>query len=178
MEAAGFLGPRTPAGGGAPRGRLEVLPPRFSTNDFRGRLMSNRDLGRGLLLAAIALGFGCGSLRYPIGSFGHAGPGLFPLMVSGLLLVIAVLTIVRSRFVEPVPLDARLRNIGLVLLSLCAFALVSTFLDMTAGIVALVFIAAAAGGSYSVARNMKIAIGLIAIAFAFQALLGLNLPLL
>jgi hypothetical protein len=85
---------------------------------------------------------------------------------------------VRSRFVEPVPLDARLRNIGLVLLSLCAFALVSTFLDMTAGIVALVFIAAAAGGSYSVARNMKIAIGLIAIAFAFQALLGLNLPLL
>ena len=40
------------------------------------------------------------------------------------------------------------------------------------------FIAGFAGSSYSVVRNLKICAGLLAIAFAFQKLLGLNLPLL
>ena len=49
---------------------------------------------------------------------------------------------------------------------------------MTAGIAALVFIAALGGrAKHSVVPNMKIAAGLIAVAFAFQKLLGLNLPL-
>jgi hypothetical protein len=48
---------------------------------------------------------------------------------------------------------------------------------MIAGIVFLVFVAAAAGTSYSVMRNIKIAGGLIAIALLFQKGLGLQLPL-
>ena len=140
--------------------------------------MNDRNLVRGLFLAAIALTFGLGSLRYGVGRLSHAGPGLFPLMVSALLLLIAVATIVRSRFAKPVPLNINLRNIGLLLLGLTGFALVSKFVNMTAGIVAMVFIAALAGSSsYSVVRNLKICAGLIAVAFAFQKLLGLNLPL-
>ena len=69
-------------------------------------------------------------------------------------------------------------NIALLLGALCAFALISKALNMTAGVAALVFIAALAGrAKYSVVRNLKIAAGLIAVAFAFQKLLGLNLPL-
>jgi len=41
----------------------------------------------------------------------------------------------------------------------------------------MVFLTAFAGTSYSVVRNIKIAVGLIAVAYAFQRLLGLNLPL-
>ena len=41
----------------------------------------------------------------------------------------------------------------------------------------MVFCSSLAGTSYSVVRNLKISAGLVAMAFAFQKLLGLNLPL-
>jgi len=139
--------------------------------------MNDRNLVRGLFLMMISLGFGLGALQYSVGSLGRAGPGLFPFMVSCLLFLIGVVTVVRSRFVEAVPLDVSMKNIGLVMLGLCGFAVVSKFVNMTVGIVFMVFVATLAGTSYSWKRNLKICAGLIAIAFAFQKLLGLNLPL-
>jgi hypothetical protein len=137
----------------------------------------DRNLARGLFLAAISLAFGLGALRYPVGHFASAGPGLFPLMVSCLLFVIALVTIVQSRYVPRVPIRINLKNISLLLLALCGFALLSRLLNMMAGIVFMVFVASLAGTSYSWVRNVKVAAGLIAVAFAFQKLLGLNLPL-
>lgn len=58
--------------------------------------MNDRNLVRGVFLLAIALAFGLGSLRYQIGSLSRPGPGLFPLLVSSLLLLVALATIVRS----------------------------------------------------------------------------------
>jgi len=140
--------------------------------------MNDRNLVRGLVLMVISLAFGLQALRYPIGDFARAGPGLFPLMVSCLLLLIGVSTVVRSRFVERVHLDFQMKNISIILASLCGFALISHFLNMTVGIAFMVFCASFAGSSaYSVMRNLKIAAGLIAVAFAFQKLLGFNLPL-
>ena len=139
--------------------------------------MNDQNLVRGLVLVAISLTFGLASLRYPIGDFSRAGPGLFPLIVASLLLLIGVITVVRSRFVERVPLDFNLKNIAIILGSLCAFAVVSEYVNMIAGIVVMVFCASFAASSYSVVRNIKVCAGLIAFAFAFQKLLGLNLPL-
>ena len=126
---------------------------------------------------AISLTFGLEAARYPTGSFSRPGAGMFPLMVSGLLFLIGVTTVVRSRFVERVKLDFSLKNIALILLSLCGFALVSEHVNMIAGIVFMVFCASFAASSYSVLRNLKICAGLIAVALAFQKLLGFNLPL-
>jgi hypothetical protein len=139
--------------------------------------MNDRNLVRGLFLIAISLVFGLQSLRYPIGQFSRAGPGLFPLMVSCLLFLIGLITAVRSRFVERVHLDFNLKNIAIILSSLCGFAVLSEHLNMIVGIAFMVFCAAFAGTSYSVGRNLKVVAGLIAMAFAFQKLLGLNLPL-
>ncbi|MFI4930549.1 MAG: tripartite tricarboxylate transporter TctB family protein [Burkholderiales bacterium] len=140
--------------------------------------MNDRNLVRGLFIMAIALVFGLGSLRYSIGQFSRAGAGLFPLLVSSLLFLIGLVSVVRSRFVERVHLSFNLKNIALILLSLCGFAVISEHLNMVAGIAAMVFCASFAGAaSYSVARNLKISAGLIAVAFAFQKLLGFNLPL-
>ena len=56
--------------------------------------------------------------------------------------------------------------------------MISEYLNMILGIVFMVFCASFAGtSSYSVVRNLKISAGLIAVALAFQKLLGLNLPL-
>lgn len=139
--------------------------------------MIDRNLARGLVLSATALAFGLGALNYPIGDFSRAGPGLFPLLVSALLLVIGIATIVRSRLVAPEPLGFSFRNIGLLIGALCCFAIVSKVLDMAIGIAVMVFVASFAGTSRSWIRSAKIAAGLIAMAFAFQKLLGLNLPL-
>ncbi len=138
----------------------------------------NRSLARGLFLAAVALFFGLGALRYPIGRMDHAGPGLFPLMISVLLGLVALATIVRGVVSGGPGLDFQVKNIGLILGALCAFSLVSRFLNMSAGIVVMVFIATAAGSNYSWKRNIVISIGLLTIAFVFQKFLGLNLPLL
>jgi hypothetical protein len=139
--------------------------------------MTDRNLVRGLFLVAISLVFGIGALQYRLGHFDRAGPGLFPLLVSSLLLLIGIATIVRSRFLERVPLVFNFRNIAIILASLCGFAFVSEHFKMIAGIVFMVFCASFAGTSYSVVRNLKISAGLVAVALAFQKLLGFNLPL-
>ena len=127
---------------------------------------------------AISLAFGLQALRYPIGDFSRAGPGLFPAMVSGILLLIGVATVVRSFFVDPVRLSINFRNIAIILGSLCGLALISTYVNMIAGIVFMVFFSALASSSgYSWVRNVKISLGLVAMALALQKLLGLNLPL-
>jgi hypothetical protein len=140
--------------------------------------MNNLNLVRGLFLMAIALIFGSASLMYNVGQFSRSGPGLFPLLVSCLLFVIGLTTLVRSLYVTPVPVNYNIKNIALVLLGLCGFGVLSQHANMIAGIVFLVFCSAFAGTSYSVLRNLKISAGLIAIAFAFKNLLGLQLPLL
>ncbi|MEO8152107.1 MAG: tripartite tricarboxylate transporter TctB family protein [Rhizobacter sp.] len=139
--------------------------------------MNDRNLVRGLFLMAISLAFGLQSLNYQIGQFSHAGPGLFPLVVSCLLFVIGVITVVRSRFEERTKLNFNFKNIGLIMASLCGFALISAHVNMILGITFMVFCSAFAGTSYSVVRNLKVSAGLIAVAFAFHKLLGLNLPL-
>jgi hypothetical protein len=140
--------------------------------------MNNMNLFRGLFLIAFALIFGGTALTYNIGQFSRSGPGLFPLLVSCMLLAIGIVTVVRSRFVPPVPISHNYKNIAVILASLCAFAVVSQHINMLLGIVVLVFCATYAGTNYSVLRNVKITAGLVGVAFIFKDLLGLNLPLL
>ncbi|HXD40458.1 MAG TPA: tripartite tricarboxylate transporter TctB family protein [Ramlibacter sp.] len=140
--------------------------------------MNDRNLLRGLFVMAISLIFGVASLRYPMGEFSRAGPGLFPLTVSCLLFLIGLTIVVRSRFVEHVHVELNLKNIVIILASLGSFALISEHVNMIAGIVSMVFCASIAGtASYSVMRNLKVAAGLVAVALVFQRLLGFNLPL-
>ena len=126
---------------------------------------------------AIALLFGLLAFNYKIGHLSRSGPGLLPLMVSCFLFFIGVLSVVRSHFDAPVPLSYNVKNIALVLLSLCGFAIASHYINMIVGIIFMVFCSTFAGTSYSVMRNIKISVGLIAVAFAFKQFLGLNLPL-
>ena len=140
--------------------------------------MINRNLVRGIFLMGLALVFGLPAIGYSLGTFIRAGPGLFPFMVSVILFAIGVISVVRSRLVPPEPMDFQVRNISIILGSLCGFAILSHYLNMIVGIVFLVFCSGFAGTSYSVVRNIKITVVLIAIAFAFQKLLGVSLPLL
>jgi Tripartite tricarboxylate transporter TctB family len=139
--------------------------------------VNNRNLLKGLFLIAIAMAFGIGSLNYPIGSLDHAGPGMFPLLVSALLFLVGVAMVVRSRALQGIPMQFNLKNIAIIMAALCGFALLSEFVNMIVGIVFLVFCATFTGTSYSVMRNFKIAAVLVGIALALKLLLGVQLPL-
>ena len=139
--------------------------------------MIDRNLARGLFLMAISAAFGLTALKYPIGDFGRAGPGLFPAIVSSMLFLIGVATVIRSRFVDKGRLELNYRNISLILGSLIAFAVVTLLVNMLAAVVVMVFVSTIAGKNYSWKRNVKISIGLCLMAFVFAKFLGMNLPL-
>ena len=139
--------------------------------------MMNQQLLKGLVLCGVALLFGLPTLGYRMGNFTRPGPGLFPLIISGILMAIGVAIILRSRFVERKPMDFKLKNIALIMLSLGGFALLSDKFNMLAGILFLVFVSGLAATTYSVVRNIKVAAGLIGIAFVLERFLGLNLHL-
>ena len=141
--------------------------------------LNNLNFVRGLFLMAIAALFGLTATRYAVGAFSRSGPGLFPIIVSGMLFLLGLVTLVQSHYIDPVPLDAKVKNIGIILLSLCGVVLISQHINMTAGIVFLVFFTALAGNTpYSVVRNLKVTAGLLVVAVLFKTLLGLNLPLI
>lgn len=140
--------------------------------------LSNRNVVRGLFIMLIALVFGGAAFRYPLGTLSRSGPGLFPLMISGALFVVGLATVLRARFAEREVLNYNFKNIFIIMVALCGFVLVSHLVNMLLGIVFLVFVSTIAGTSYSVVRNVKISVGLCAVAFGFKYLLGLSLPLL
>ena len=84
--------------------------------------MVNQNVGRGVLLIAVSLFFLVQAPRLTIGSLSRPGPGLFPVMVASGLLFLALVMIVRSRFIEAVPLDFHFRNIALIAGALLCFA--------------------------------------------------------
>jgi hypothetical protein len=139
--------------------------------------MINQNTGRGLLLAAVALLFLFQAPSYTIGSLSRPGPGLFPVIVAGALLIIGIAIIVRSRFIESVPLDFRIRNIALIAASLVGFVLVSEYVNMFAGIAVMVTMASLASDDFSIPRTAAIIVVLCLVAVAMKKGLGVQLPL-
>lgn len=139
--------------------------------------MINQNVGRGLLLGAVALFFLVQAPGLRIGSLARPGPGLFPFMVASLLVIIAIVMLVRSRFIEAVPFDFRFRNIALVAASLLCFALVSEYVNMFAGIAVMATMVSLASADFSIRRAATIAGVLCLVAFAMKRLLGVQLPL-
>lgn len=139
--------------------------------------MINQNIGRGVLVGLVALLFLVQAPRYTIGSLVRPGPGLFPVLIAGLLLVIAVIIIVRSYFLEAVPFDFHFRNIALIAAALISFALVSQFVNMIAGIIVMTTMASYASEDFSIPRTATIAGALCLVAVAMKKLLGVQLPL-
>jgi len=140
--------------------------------------MNNLNLVRGVFLVAISLAFGLTSFGYKIGDFSRAGPGLFPAVVSGLLFLIGIASVIKARYVKPVPIDYNFRNIVIIIVSLAGFAFISEHINILVGIFFLAFSASYAGRNNSLKRNIKICIGLSLVACGFKFLLHLNLPLI
>ena len=141
-------------------------------------MWTNRKVMRGLALIAIALFFGLQASQLQLGTLARAGAGLFPMMVSVAVGLIGLVMLVQARFEAAEPMGFDLKNIAIIMAALIGFVQIAQHLNVIAAIVYLVFVSGFAAADYSLARNLKISLALIAIAAAFHYLLGLNLPLL
>ena len=130
---------------------------------------------RGGFLAFIGLVFGLNALRYPIGGLDRPGPGLFPLIVSAAILLLAIATLAGSKAAPGERLALRGRNIAILVAALGGFVIASHVVDMAAGIIVLVFIAGLAARTPSTKRSAILAAVLVVVALGFERLLGLRL---
>jgi Tripartite tricarboxylate transporter TctB family len=136
--------------------------------------MNSVQLWRSVLLLAIAALFGWQTLQLNIGSFTRPGAGLFPALVSGLLALIAITMLIKSRFEAAEPVNLSLRSITFVILGIIGFAILAHW-SVIPAVIFLVFVSSLAGTDFSVMRCVQLSIALIAIAAAFRYGLGLNL---
>jgi len=139
--------------------------------------MRDRNLLKGVFLMGIALTFGLGALKYPIGHLERAGPGFFPLLVSAILFLLGLGMAVRARFRQRVPMEFHVRNLAVIMASLVGFAVFSRYVNMSVGIAFLVFVSALAGTTFSWKRSAALTVALVIIAVIFERGLGLQLHL-
>jgi len=155
---------------------------------YRQRLYS------GLLFMAIGLAFGWGAVsRYPIGTAASMGPGYFPLLLSGVLLLLglaAVLQALRLRGRQPRELDASaprhaLKPVIFILLANIAFGVLLTGIPalgipaqgLVISIYAVTFIASMAGEEHCHGQTFVLATVLAAGCYLiFIQGLGLTVP--
>lgn len=60
-----------------------------------------KDLLAGMIFVGFGLAFGSASLNYDIGTAFRMGPGYFPLVLSGVIVVLGVIILVQSFFAGP-----------------------------------------------------------------------------
>ena len=139
----------------------------------------SKNYGPGVVFISISAAFGLGSvINYPFGSFAKPGPGLFPIVVSTLLFIIGCISIAVNMKKDADSAFVDLKALSLIVAGLLAFALCTTYINMAAGIITLVFVTSFAIKEQTPKyQNLKIIVVLLIAASAFKYGLGLNLPL-
>jgi len=139
-----------------------------------------KDTLAGLVFITFGLAFAVGALTYEIGSTLRMGPGYFPLVLGGLLVVLGVVIIVKG-FVDgeggaigTVPW----RALGLILGAIFFFGLTVRGLGLAPTVFIATFMSAFASHRTGVVSALIIAAGLTGLCIlVFVVALSLRLPL-
>ena len=140
----------------------------------------NQDLLAGLVILAFGAVFSGGALWHSIGTLEEMGPGYFPL-AAGVVLVVLGLALVATGALarQRTEVELHLRPIGILVASLCIYALAMPYLGLFLGALLLVAMSSAASPE---SRPLEVvAAGLALGAFSvllFVKGLGIPLPLL
>lgn len=126
-------------------------------------------------LGAVAIIIGS---DYPVGTAARMGAGYFPLLVSGLLVLLGGVLIVRSFFIETQEVGAvDFRPLLLLMASILLFGFLIEDWGFPIAGLAVVIGARIAGGHYKPLETLVLAVVLVAFCLAlFSYGLGLHLP--
>jgi hypothetical protein len=139
-----------------------------------------KDLLAGLVFIGFGLGFSIGATQYEIGTALRMGPGYFPLVLGGLLVLLGVLIIVKGSVVGdeaalgPVPWKAAVLIVGALVL----FGATIRGLGVVPSVFVTALVAGLAGRRPGVVAPVVIALGLtVGSVLIFVVALQLPLPL-
>ena len=143
---------------------------------MKPELWNNRDFLAGLLFIVLG-GLAVALARdYPIGSTMRMGPGYFPTVLGGILLLFGVYVLLRGvRSGDKVKGEWGYRPLALIALSIVLFGFLLDRAGMVPAIVATLFVAAAAGREFRVKEVILLAVVMTAFSVAVFSY-GLKLP--
>jgi hypothetical protein len=143
-------------------------------------IRSNKDFWAGMMF----LGTGAGAMlmarHYPFGSTLRMGPGYFPVILSGILILFGIYVTARGlRNNEKIKGNWSVRALIVLPLSIVAFGVLMNLAGFIPALVALVFLSAAAGREFKLLEVLLVTVLLTLLSVAvFIWGLGLPYPLI
>lgn len=136
-----------------------------------------RDFWAGVLYLVIGAWAFYMAFDYEMGTAVRMGPGYFPKVLSGLLMLTGAISLIRSFFIQGEPLTGLAWGKTLyVVVSVCVFAVIVEGAGLAIAVIAVFFISAAASKYF----NWKFTVGISLGAAVFCSLVfvkGLGIPL-
>ncbi len=139
-------------------------------------LRKNKDFWAGMMLIAIGLAAMFIAREYRFGSALRMGPGFFPTMLGGILVVFgACIAAIGMRRGERIQGHVSLRALALLPLSLILFGVLVERAGFVPALVALVFVSAASGREFKFIEVLLLT-GVLTLASLALFIWGLGLP--
>jgi len=139
-------------------------------------LRNNRDLIAGLLFIVLGALAAVLARDYPFGTTMRMGPGYFPTLLGGILLVFGATILLRGiRSGEKVKGEWGVRPLAWITLSIVLFGFLPDRVGMVPATVVTLFVAAAAGHEFRLKEVLLLAIVMTAFSVAVFSY-GLKLP--
>ena len=139
-------------------------------------LRNNRDFWAGVMLIALGAASIFIARGYPFGSTMRMGPGYFPSMLGGILVLFGIyVMIVGLRKGEKIAVHCSLRAVIVLPLSLIAFGVLMTHVGFIPAMAALVFGSASAGREFKFIEVLLLTVILTGLSVAIF-IWGLGLP--
>ena len=146
---------------------------------MRIRIRSAQDFWAGIAFLGSGGAFLVASQRFTMGSLADIGPGFFPAVVAGLLVLVGVFLAIGGLAMDGPRIEPmRFRPVVFVLAALVAFGLIIERGGLILATAALVLISSAAASRFRPLQSVIIAVALIALAIVvFRLGLGMQIRL-
>jgi hypothetical protein len=143
-------------------------------------VLNNKDVWAGLMLIAIGAAAMFFARNYPFGTSLRMGPGYFPMLLGGLLILFGLYTFASGlRSGEPIAGSWSLRALAIVPLSLVLFGVLVERAGFVPAMIVLIFGSATASSEFRFVEVLLFSLGLTALCAAvFVWGLGLPYPLI
>jgi len=140
----------------------------------------NKDFWAGMMFLGIGAGAIIGARNYPFGSTLRMGPGYFPTMLGGILILFGIYVMVRGlRSDEKIKGNWSIRALIVLPLSMVLFGVLMELAGFIPALAALIFVSVASGREFKFMEVLLLTVflGVISVAMFIWGL-GLPYPLI
>ncbi|MBB4143153.1 tripartite tricarboxylate transporter TctB family protein [Rhizobium rhizoryzae] len=144
------------------------------------RIKSTKEFGSALLYGALGIAGFVIATDYGFGTAGRMGPGYFPRIISSLLILVALVSLLRSFRLDGEPVGpVNWKGLLLVTASVCLFGLLLTGAGLPVALTVLLLVSALASDHFALSvRSLAALVALVAVCtLVFVKGLGVPMPL-